>query len=134
LGDTVQSDISVEDDVVEGMRQQEMQSEVWAIINEYTTELECAYLRECVAKKKTLQWFADNYGLTINEARRTRQHAFAKLNRSKAKRALQNQLDYGDASLYRNGLGKYKNNNFTSTVERVAINRVELAEKYKEKI
>jgi hypothetical protein len=130
----VQSDISVEDNVIDNIAQAEMQSEVWAIVNEYTTDIECAYLRECVAKKKTLQWFADAYGLTINEARRTRQHAFAKLNKSKAKRALENQLDYGDASLYRNGLGKYKNNNFTSTVERVAINRVELAEKYKEKI
>lgn len=59
---------------------------------------------------------------------------FRRLRTGQAKEELLHNFENAESGLYRNGMQKYSNNNFTSTVEKIALSKYELKEEYEKRL
>ena len=131
LADTLQTDLSVENDTVDKIYSEHSKNELWDIVERYTTTRENDIIKEIFLHGKTMSAVAREQGVTIERVRQTKEKGLRRLRMGKAKRELLEKFDIAEAGLFRGGLTSYKEHNFTSIVEHLAEKRLEAETRYK---
>jgi DNA-directed RNA polymerase sigma subunit (sigma70/sigma32) len=126
LGDTVQAPTSLENETVDNLFNEEIKTALWAICETETSKLECAILKETVAKQKTLKQAADTLDISYDDARKLKNRALRRLYKNRKIKRYYNEIDKLDSGAYRGGVNRFKANDFTSVTEYIAIRRTEL--------
>lgn len=130
LSDTIKSPENVENDVIEEIYNDDLKTSVWSILKEYTTERENKIIIEHFKNNQTLQQIAQKENISFSRVQQIQKEGLKKL-RQRAKKELLLKYEMADAQLYCDGFNNFKNHNFTSKVEDIAMKRIELNEKYK---
>ena len=131
LADTLQADLSIENDTVDKIYSEHSKNELWGIVERYTATRENDIIKEIFLHNKTMSAVAREQGVTIERVRQTKEKGLRRLRMGKAKRELLEKFDIAEAGLFRGGLNNYKEHNFTSIVEHLAEKRIEAEERYK---
>ena len=131
LTDTLQADLSVENDTIDKLYSEHSKNELWGIVERYTATRENDIIKEIFIYKKTMAQVAREQGVTIERVRQTKEKGLRRLRMGKAKRELLEKFDIAEAGLFQGGLNNYKEHNFTSIVEHLAEKRLEAETRYK---
>lgn len=105
-------------------------SQLWGIVEHFTSNRENNIIREIFINNRTMASVAREQGITIERVRQTKEKGLRRLRIGKAKRELLEKFDIVEAGAYRNGLNKFNEHGFTSTVEYIALRRAELQAEY----
>lgn len=130
LADTLQADLSLENDTVDKIYKEHSKNELWGIVERYTAAKENEIIKEIFLHNKTMAAVAREQGATIARIRQIKEAGLRRLRIGKAKRELLEKFDIVEAGLFRGGLTSYKEHNFTSIVEHLAEKRIEAEERY----
>lgn len=130
LSDTLQGDLSVEDEAVDKTYAECSKRELWKIVERYTSEKENNVIKEIFINNQTLTAVARMQGISLTRARQIKEKGLRKLRTGKARRELMEKFDVLDAKIYRGGAAGYKSNNFTSITEYLAVERAAAKERY----
>ncbi len=133
LADTVQADLSVEDETIDKIYAEHSKSELWGIVERFTAERENRVIREIFINNQTMAAVARAEGISIDRIRQIKEKGLRKLRTGKAKRELLEKFDIVEAGAYRNSMSKFNEHGFTSTVEYIALRRAEIQAKYEER-
>ncbi len=131
LADTLQADLSDENDTVDKIYSEHSKNELWGIVERYTAARENDIIKEIFLHGKTMSAVAREQGVTIERVRQTKEKGLRKLRMGKAKRELLEKFDIAEAGLFRGSLTSYKEHSFTSIVEHLAEKRLEAETRYK---
>ena len=131
LADTLQADLSVENDTVDKIYSEHSKNELWGIVERYTATRENNIIKEIFLHNKTMAAVAREQGVTIDRIRQIKEKGLRRLRMGKAKRELLEKFDIAEAGLFRGGLTSYKEHNFTSIVEHLAEKRLEAETRYR---
>lgn len=134
LCDTVQADYSLENDVIDKIYEEHTKSELWGIVERFTTDRENEIIKAYYAKNKSMPEIAKEQGMSFQNVRTIKEKGLRKLRKGKAKREILDKMEVVEASIYCTGAANYKRHNFTSKVEHIAIRRAELEQEYQERI
>lgn len=134
LSDSVKSDFELENSVIDRMYDDYTKSELWRIVERYTGQLEKRVIREYYLHNKSLAMIANKENLSIARIKQVKARGFRRLRTGRAKEELLHNFENAESGLYRNGMQKYSNNNFTSTVEKIALAKCELKEEYEKRL
>lgn len=126
LSDTIADKYSLEDDVTDKVYSEQLESELWPIVEHHTDIQQNQVIRGYYKDGMTLGQIAEGLGISVEQARRCREAGIRQLRRYKAVKALQEKLDVVTGSAYRTGLTGFKQGG--SKVEYIAIRRAELEE------
>lgn len=130
LADTLQADLSVENDTVDKIYSEHAKNELWGIVERYTAIRENDIIKEIFLHNKSMTQVAREQGLSFDSVRQIKEKGLRRLRMGKAKRELLEKFDIAEAGLFRGGLNNYKEHNFTSIVEHLAEKRLEAQERY----
>lgn len=130
LSDTLQSDFSLENDMIDKIYAEHSENELWGIVERYTDKRENQIIREYFINEKTMSQIARESGVSLDRIRQIKEKGLRRLRIGKAKRELLQKFDIADSALYRGGLNNYKEHDFVSIVEYTAIKRIEAEERY----
>lgn len=130
LADTLQADLSVENDTVDKIYSEHATSQLWGIVERYTATRENDIIKEIFLHGKTMAAVAREQDTTIERIRQIKEKGLRRLRMGKARRELLEKFDIAEAGLFRGGLTSYKEHNFTSIVEHLAEKRIEAQERY----
>lgn len=117
LADTIQADFSLEDETIDKMYAEHSKSELWGIVERFTSDRENHIIREIFINNRTMSAVAREQGITIERVRQTKEKGLRRLQIGKAKRELLEKFDIVEAGAYRNSMNKFNEHGFTSTVE-----------------
>ena len=129
LADTLQADLSVENDTIDKIYSEHSKNELWGIVERYTATRENDIIKEIFLHGKTMSAVAREQGVTIERVRQTKEKGLRRLRMGKAKRELLEKFDIVESRLYRGGMENYKEHG-TSIVEYLAIQKSEALERY----
>ena len=129
LADTLQADLSVENDTVDKIYSEHSKNELWGIVERYTATRENDIIKEIFLHNKTMSAVAREQGVTIDRIRQIKEKGLRRLRMGKAKRELLEKFDIVESRLYRGGMKNYKEHG-TSIVEYLAIQKLEALERY----
>ncbi len=130
LSDTIQADFSLEDETISKIYAEHSKSELWGIVERYTTDRENSIIKEIFINNRTMAAVAREQGVTIERVRQTKEKGLRRLRIGKAKRELLEKFDIVEAGAYRNSMNKFNEHGFTSTVEYIALRWAELQVEY----
>jgi len=130
LADTLQADLSVENDTVDKIYSEHSKNELWGIVERYTATRENDIIKEIFLHKKTMAQVAREQDLSFDRIRQIKESGLRKLRIGKAKRELLEKFDIAEAGLFRGSLNNYREHDFVSIVEHIAIKRIEAQERY----
>ena len=133
LADTVQADLSVENETIDKIYAEYSKSELWGIVERFTVEKENHVIREIFINKQTMAAVARAEGISIDRIRQIKEKGLRKLRTGKAKRELLEKFDIVEAGAYRNSMSKFNEHGFTSTVEYIALRKAEIQAEYEER-
>ncbi len=133
LSDTLRANFSLENETVDKMYAEQCESELWGIVEHYTSARENHIIREIFINNLTMASVARAEGVSIDRIRQIKERGLRKLRIGKAKRELLEKFDVVEAGAYRNSMSKYNEHGFTSTVEYIAIRRAEIQAEYEER-
>ena len=131
LADTLQDDLSLENDTVDKIYSEHSKNELWGIVERYTAEKENEVIKEIFLHGKTMAAVAREQGVTIARIRQIKETGLRRLRMGKAKRELLEKFDIAEAGLFRGNLNNYREHSFTSIVEHLAEKRIEAEKRYK---
>lgn len=130
LADTLQDDLSLENDTVDKIYSEHSKNELWGIVERYTATRENGIIKEIFLHKKTMAQVAREQDLSFDRIRQIKESGLRKLRIGKAKRELLEKFDIAEAGLFRGSLNNYREHDFVSIVEHIAIKRIEAQERY----
>ena len=131
LADTLQDDLSLENDTVDKIYSEHSKNELWGIVERYTATRENGIIKEIFLHGKTMAQVAREQGLSFDRIRQIKEKGLRRLRIGKAKRELLEKFDIAEAGLFRGSLNNYKEHNYTSIVEHLAEKRLEAEERYR---
>lgn len=134
LCDALQSDYSLENDVIDKIYEEQAKSELWGIVKRFTTDRENEIIKEYYKKNKSMPEIAKEQGTTFQNVRTIKEKGLRKLRYGRAKRAILEKLEVAEASIYRTGKSNFDMHNFTSKVEYIAMRRAEIEQGYKRQL
>lgn len=129
VGDAIASEENLEENSVDELYKEHCRNELWKIVEENTTDREEEFIKGIYLFGKNFSQLAREYDLPMQSVRDSYYKIIRNLRRGKALRNLKEQFDMGEALFYRSGLNRYREHDFTSNVEEIAIRRRELREK-----
>lgn len=133
LGESIQADYSLENAVIDKMYEEHSESELWGIVERYTADRENHIIKEYYLHNKSMPDIASEEHMSVSVIRNIKERGLRKLRFGKAEKALLRAFEITERGIYRTGMRGYCEHNFTSTVEYIALRRVELGEEYKRK-
>lgn len=133
LGDSVQFDFNLEDEIIDKMYKEYFKSELWDIVDHYTDQRENHIIKDYFIHNKSMPKIAKEQSITVGRVREIKEAGLRRLRIGKAKRELLEKFDIVEAGEYRNSMSKFNEHGFTSTVEYIAIRRAEIQAEYEER-
>lgn len=132
LADTLQADFRLENDTVDKIYSEYSINELWGIVERYTAIKENSIIKEIFLYNKSMAQVAREQGLSFDRIRQIKEKGLRRLRIGKARRELLEKFYIAEAGLYRGGLNNYKEHDFTSIVEHLAIKQLDAEERYKQ--
>ena len=126
IEDTLQADISVENDTVDKMYSDYEKSELWHIVDDFTNNQEYEVLRCLFINGMTYREIGERLNLSRQRIEQIKRKAITNLRRGRAKRKLIERLEVVDSGLYRGSYNQYRLREHTSIVEHIAIKDIEI--------
>lgn len=105
-------------------------NELWGIVEHYTSDRENQIIREYFINNKPMAQIAREQELSLGRIRQIKEKGLRRLRMGKARRELSEKFDIVEAGAYRGGLNSYREHDFTSIVEYMAIKRQDAQEEY----
>ncbi|MCM1327474.1 MAG: sigma-70 family RNA polymerase sigma factor [Bacteroidales bacterium] len=133
LTDMLQADFNLENDTVNKIYAEHSKNELWGIVAYYTSERENHIIREIFINNQTMAAVAREQGISFNRVRQIKDKALRKLRIGRAKHELLEKFDIVESEVYRNSMSKFNEHGFTSTVEYIALRRVEIQAEYEQR-
>ena len=130
ITDTLQADLSVEDETIDKIYAEHSKNELWGIVEHYTSDRENRIIREYFINNKPMAQIAREQELSLGRIRQIKEKGLRRLRMGKARRELSEKFDIVEAGAYRGGLNSYREHDFTSIVEYMAIKRQDAQEEY----
>lgn len=130
LSDTLQGDSDPENESIAKLYDEHAKSELWGIVEHYTSERENEIIKEIFLHEKTMAAVAREQGIGIERVRQLKEKGLRRLKSGKARRELLEKFEVAETMLYRGGLTGYKRHGFTSIVEHMATKELEAEERY----
>lgn len=130
ITDTLQADLSVEDETIDKIYAEHSKNELWGIVEHYTSGRENQIIREYFINNKPMAQIARDQELSLGRIRQIKEKGLRRLRMGKARRELSEKFDIAEAGAYRGGLNSYREHDFTSIVEYMAIKRQDAQEEY----
>ena len=134
LHESIQSDFSVEDSVIDKMYNEYSKSELWGIVERYTSDIENNVIVDRYKQDMTYRDIGIKHNISMQRAREIEHNALRKLRIGKAKRALLEKFEVVESGIYRTGFNNFNQHNFTSRVEFIAIRKAEIQEEYERRM
>lgn len=134
LADTLQAEFSLENDTVDKIYSEHSKNELWGIVEHYTSDRENRIIREYFINNKPMAQIAREQELLLGRIRQIKEKGLRRLRMGKARRELSEKFDIVEAGAYRGGLNSYREHDFTSIVESMAIKRQEAKEEYEKRL
>ena len=132
LSDTIQADFSLEDETIDKMYAEHSKSQLWGIVERYTSDRENSIIKEIFINNRTMAAVARELGITIDRIRQIKEKGLRRLRIGRAKRELLEKFDIVESGIYRNSMNKFNEQGFTSTVEYITLRRAELQAEYEQ--
>lgn len=132
LSDTLQGDSDPENESIDKLYDEHSKSELWGIVERYTTIRESDIIKEIFLHGKTMAAVAREQGVTLGRIREIKEKGLRKLKSGKARRELLEKFEVAETMLYRGGMSNYRQHDFVSIVERVATRELEIEERYRQ--
>ena len=130
ITDALQADFSVEDETIDKIYAEHSKNELWGIVKHYTSDRENQIIREYFINNKPMAQIAREQELSSGRIRQIKEKGLRRLRMGKARRELSEKFDIAEAGAYRGGLNSYREHDFTSIVEYMAIKRQDAQEEY----
>lgn len=130
LGGNVRSEFDLENETIDKIYEEHIKDELWSIVERFTAERENNIIQEYFSYNKSMPQIAEEYNMPVQQVRKIKENGLLKLRSGKAKRKLQEKFEIVNCGIYRNSISRFKEHNFTSAVENIAIRRAELQEEY----
>jgi RNA polymerase primary sigma factor len=125
LGDCIpDSDIDLENNVVDGMIENSKRSELWRIVKDSTTSEENTVIIARYQKSMSLEATGQIISKTREAVRSIEAKALRKLRRSRITRQLEEKFEINYARAYRGSLSRF-NNTWNSIVEDIVIKNLD---------
>ncbi|MEZ3460939.1 MAG: sigma-70 family RNA polymerase sigma factor [Lachnospiraceae bacterium] len=132
LSDTIQADFSLEDETIGKMYAEHSKSQLWGIVERFTSNRENSIIKEIFINNRTMAAVARELGITIDRIRQIKEKGLRRLRIGRAKRELLEKFDIVESGIYRNSMNKFNEQGFTSTVEYITLRRAELQAEYEQ--
>lgn len=129
IGDSIKADYDLENSLIDKIYDEHCKNELWGIVERYTSDRENEIIQDIFIKNKTLREIAGEQGIGFQRVRQLKEQGLQRLRIGQARKELLARFEVTEASMYRTGLTKYRNN-VQSTVEYIAIRKAELEELY----
>ena len=126
LQDTLQADLSIENDVVEDLYSDYEKKELWTICEAHTTTTEYKVLRCLFINNMTYKQTGELLGVSKQRIEQIKRKAISNLRKTKARRELIEKLEVIESGIYRGSLNQYRLHVNTSIVERTVIRQSEI--------
>lgn len=125
LGDTLAGSEDVENEVIDKLYIEYINTELWEVINDTVNDTEKYVINELFVNRKSLQKIADELGISASKVRAIKERILLKLKRQIAKRDINkqksnNKLETYESRMFSTGLKPFKRT-FTSSVESIAM-------------
>ncbi|MBD5495422.1 MAG: sigma-70 family RNA polymerase sigma factor [Lachnospiraceae bacterium] len=133
LADAIQADFNLENETIDKMYAEHSKSELWDIVERFTSDRENSIIREIFINNRTMAAIAREQGISLDRIRQIKEKGLRRMRIGKAKRELLEKFDIVEAGAYRNSMSKYNEHGFTSTVEYIALRRAEIQAEYEER-
>lgn len=133
LADTIQADLSVENETIDKIYAEHSKNELWDIVERFTAERENHVIREIFINNQTMAAVARAENLSLDRIRQIKEKGLRRLRIGKARRELLEKFDIVEARAYRNSMSKFNEHGFTSTVEYIALRKAEIQAEYEER-
>lgn len=131
LADTLQDDLSVENDTVDKIYSEHSKNELWGIVERYTAKRENDIIKEIFLYNKSMAQVAREQEVSFDRIRQIKESGLRRLRMGRARRELLEKFDIAEAGLFRGSLNNYREHDFVSSVEHTTIKRIEAEERYK---
>ena len=130
LADALRADLSIEDEAIDKIYAEHSKNKLWGIVERYTSDKENHIIREYFINGKSMPKIAKEQGLSLGRIRQIKEKGLRRLCMGKARRELSEKFDIAEAGAYRGGLNAYREHDFTSIVEYMAIKQQDAQEEY----
>lgn len=129
LSDTLQADLSVENDVIEEIYKEHSENELWGIVEHFTSARENDIIKGIFIENQTMSAIAREKGISLDRVRQIKENGLRKLRIGKAKRELLEKFDIADSKMYRGTMENFREHG-TSIVEYLAMQKLEALSRY----
>lgn len=134
LCDNVQSDFDLENETIDKIYAEHTKDELWGTVERFIAKRENDIIQEYFLHNKSMVQIAREQNLSVQRVREIKESGLCRLRSGKAKRTLMEEFEIAECGIYRNSLSKYREHNATSTVEYVALRKVEIQEEYDRRV
>lgn len=132
LSDTLQSDFSLENSTIDKMYEEYQKKELWGIVERYTDNRQQEIIKQHFQEGKTLAGIAMESGQSFQKVRTQKDKGLRQLRIGRAYQEICEKLEVLEARVYRSGINQFKNRDYTSVVEHLAIRKMEAEERCKQ--
>lgn len=130
LADTIADRLNMEEDTVDRLHEEAMQTELWDIVSKYADQQQDKVIRLYFRDGKTLSEIAAETGVSLERVRQIKADGLRRLRRGKALRELEQKCEIAEADIFRGGFSRFKYTGLSS-VEKIILRLDELEEQYK---
>lgn len=130
LTDTIADRLNMEEDTVDRLHEEAMQTELWDIVRAYTDDMQGQVIRAYFHDGKSLTEIAREYGVSMERIRQIKAAGLRRLRMGKALRKIQEKCEIVSADIYRTSFASFKYKG-SSSVESIVMRLEGLEEQYK---
>lgn len=113
--------VDIEADVVSDVYEKDAKKRLWSVVEAFTTKEEHEILKDYFVKRLSMSHIADKYGITLGKVKCLKNAGLQKLRQMKARKALEEKIELWETKIYKNGLRSFKERDYTSQVENIAM-------------
>lgn len=133
LADTIADRLNMEEDTVDRLHEEAMQTELWDIVSKYADQQQDKVIRLYFRDGKTLSEIAEETGVSLERVRQIKAAGLRQLRQHKALTEIKQKCEVIEADIYRTGFAKFRYKGYSS-VESIVMRLEELEEQYRASI
>ena len=133
LADTIADRLNMEEDTVDRLHEEAIQTELWNIVSKYADQQQDKVIRLYFRDGKTLSEIAEETGVSLERVRQIKAAGLRQLRRHKALTEIKQKCEVIESDIYRTGFAKFKYKGYSS-VESIVMRLEELEEQYRASI
>ena len=130
LADTIADRLNMEEDTVDRLHEEAMQTELWDIVSKYADQQQDKVIRAYFHDGKSLTEIAREYGVSMERIRQIKAAGLRRLRMGKALRKIQEKCEIVSADIYRTSFASFKYKG-SSSVESIVMRLEGLEDQYK---